>query len=71
MEGDANRLPSLIAEAEEAILERLRGLAIAAGNNLPEADAIEDALYALHALKTCLALHGGFARAAGPRAPLD
>jgi hypothetical protein len=64
MEGDENRVPSLIFAAEHAIKERARELFGAVGDNVQEEEALDDALYALHALKGCLAIHGRFAEAA-------
>jgi hypothetical protein len=64
LEGDKNRVPSLIVEAEHAIVARARELFQASGDNIQEEEALDDALYALHALKSCLATHGQFAEAA-------
>jgi len=64
LEGDKDRVPSLIVEAERAIVERARELFQASGDNIEEEEALDDALYALHALKSCLATHGRFAEAA-------
>jgi hypothetical protein len=64
LEGDKDRMPSLIIEAEKAIVNRARELFEADGDNIQEQEGLDDALYALHALKTCLAIHGGFAKAA-------
>lgn len=64
LEGDRDRVPNLIAEAERAIAERARELFRASGDHIEEEEAMDDALYALHALKSCLTAHGGFARAA-------
>jgi hypothetical protein len=64
LEGDKDRVASLIAEAERAIVERARELFQASGDNIEEEEALDDALYALHALKSCLATHGRFAEAA-------
>jgi hypothetical protein len=64
LEGDKDRVASLIAEAEHAIVERARELFQASGDNIEEGEALDDALYALHALKSCLATHGRFAEAA-------
>ena len=63
-EGDKDRVASLIVEAEQAIVERARELFQASGDNIEEDEALDDALYALHALKSCLATHGRFAEAA-------
>jgi len=62
-ESDKNRIPSLIAEAEDAIKMRARALFYSAGDHVEEEEAMNDALYALYALKNCLALHSGFADA--------
>ena len=64
LEGDKDRVPSLIVEAERAIVERSRELFQVSGENIEEGKALDDALYALHALKSCLATHGRFAEAA-------
>ena len=64
VEGDEGRVPPLIAKAERAIVERARQLFNAGGDNTQEGEALNDALYALHALKTCLEIHGKFADAA-------
>jgi hypothetical protein len=64
LEGDEARMLRLIAEAEAAIVQRARELFGAAGDHIQEEHAMDDALYALHALKSCLAIHGHFAQAA-------
>ncbi len=64
MEASDDKMPARIAVAEGAILERARQLFKAAGDNIQEEEALDDALYALRALKTCLEIHGGFAVAA-------
>lgn len=64
LEGNEQRIPHLIANAELAIVERARELFSAAGDHIQEEEALDDALYALHALKSCLAIHGRFAEAA-------
>lgn len=64
LEGDRQRIPGLITEAERAIVDRARELFHAEGDNIQEREGLDDALYALHALKTCLAVHGNFAEAA-------
>jgi hypothetical protein len=63
MEGDREKVPSLIVEAERAIVARARELFDAKGD-VEEQESLDDALYALHALKSCLATHGHFAEAA-------
>ena len=64
LEGDEGKVPSLITGAEHAIIERARELFTAAGDNIEEEEALDDALYALHALRSCLAIHGRYAEAA-------
>jgi hypothetical protein len=64
LEGDRDRVPNLIAEAERAIAERARELFRASGDHIEEEEAMDDALYALRALKSCLTAHGGLAEAA-------
>jgi hypothetical protein len=64
LEGDVDRIPSLIADAEHAIVVRARELFTATGDNIQEEEALDDALYALHALRSCIAIHGRFAEAA-------
>jgi hypothetical protein len=64
LEGNEARIPRLIAEAEHAIVDRARELFGSAGDHIQEEEALDDALYALHALKSCLAIHGRFAEAA-------
>jgi len=62
MEVDRDKTAARIAEAEHAILNRARELFKAPGDNIQEEEALDDALYALHALKTCL--HAGLSLAA-------
>ncbi len=64
MEPDNDRMTARIADAERVILERARELLKASRDNIQEEQALDDALYALRALKTCLEIHGGFAAAA-------
>ena len=64
LEGDRDKIPSRIAQAERAIVDRARELFKTEGDHIQEEEGLEDALYALHALKTCLATHGRFAEAA-------
>jgi len=64
LENETERIPSLIDDAEQAIRIRARELFGAGGDNIEEETALDDALYALHALKSCLAIHGRFAAAA-------
>jgi hypothetical protein len=63
-ESDTQQIHSRIEDAEGAIRGRARELFQTAGDNVDEAEALDDALYALHALRSCLAIHGRFAAAA-------
>jgi hypothetical protein len=64
MEADNDRMSVRITHAERVMFDRARELFQASGDNIPEEEALDDALYALRALKTCLEIHGGFATAA-------
>lgn len=64
LEGDVDKIPLLITRAEQAIVGRSAELFHATGDMIHEEEAMDDALYALHALKSCLAVHGRFADAA-------
>lgn len=64
LEGDQEKIPPLIENAERAIVDRARELFQAKGDYVQEQESLDDALYALHALKSCLAVHGRFAEAA-------
>ena len=48
-ETNENMVAKRVSEAEEAVVARARELFSARGNNLEEKEALEDALYALHA----------------------
>jgi hypothetical protein len=50
-EVDKTRLPDRIARAEEALALRARELFHVAGDNIEEGEALDDAMYALHALR--------------------
>jgi hypothetical protein len=63
MEADNDRMSVRITDAERVMLDRARELFQASGDNIQEEEALDDALYALRALKTCLEIHGGFATA--------
>ncbi|HEY6182793.1 MAG TPA: hypothetical protein VIW67_11130 [Terriglobales bacterium] len=56
-EPDHNRLPNLIGAAQHEIELRARELFQLSGDHIEEEQALRDALYALHALQTCLDLH--------------
>lgn len=51
---DANKLPERIAQAEKAIMTRARELVPDAGNNIEEEQALDDAMFSLHALRSTL-----------------
>ena len=55
-ETDKRKLPSCIAEAENALILRGRELFATTDDSDEEAQAIDDALYALRALRNCLKL---------------
>jgi hypothetical protein len=61
MEANNQKVSARIQQAECAILDRARALLNSPGDSLREGQALDDALYALRALKSCLELHGGFA----------
>ncbi len=50
-EVDKTKLPERIAQAEKALTLRARELFHAAGDNIEEGEALDDAMYALHALR--------------------
>jgi hypothetical protein len=62
MEADKGKTAARITDAEQAILLRARELFKAPGDHIQEEEALDDALYALHALKNCL--HAGLELAA-------
>jgi hypothetical protein len=55
-ETDKREIPTRIAEAEQAIRQRARQLFATTTDNVEEDQALDDALYALHALRSCLGL---------------
>ncbi len=54
-ETDRNQIPQRIAEAERAILFRIRELFNAETDHIEEDVVLDDALYALRALRNCVA----------------
>ncbi|MFY9676345.1 MAG: hypothetical protein WCB53_15945 [Terriglobales bacterium] len=50
-EVDGSKLPERIAQAEAALVLRARELFYAAGDNIEEEEALDDAMYALRALR--------------------
>ncbi len=53
-ETDRRKLPSRISEAERAVLNRIRELFTENGDHIEEDLILDDALYALRALRTCM-----------------
>jgi hypothetical protein len=53
-EPDKRRIPARIADAEKAIVTRARELFSAGADTIEEDQALDDALYALRALQSCL-----------------
>jgi len=51
---DANKVSGRIAEAETALVTRARELFHTTGDNIEEEQAVDDAMYALHALRSAL-----------------
>jgi hypothetical protein len=54
-ETDRKQIPARIADAEQAIVARARELFAAGNDTIEEDQALDDALYALRALQSCLA----------------
>ncbi len=50
-EADKTRIPDRIAQAKEALVARARELFHLAGDNIEEEQALDDTMYALHALQ--------------------
>jgi hypothetical protein len=53
-ETDESRIPARIGDAEKAIVARARELFAAGADTIEEDQALDDALYALRALQSCL-----------------
>ena len=53
-ESDANKISGRIDEAETALVTRAHELFYLAGDNIEEEQAVDDATYALHALRSAL-----------------
>jgi len=60
-ETDRERIPARIAVAEHAIVARARELFFSGTDTIEEDQALDDALYALHALQNCLGLEAAAA----------
>ena len=53
-ETDRQMIPRRIAEAEKAILNRVRELFVVSTDHIEEDQVLDDALYALRALRNCV-----------------
>jgi hypothetical protein len=53
-ETDHNKVPQRIEQAEKAILRRMKALSVTAGDHIEEDVVLDDALYALRALRSCV-----------------
>lgn len=53
-ETNPNRIPQRIVEAEKAILARVNELFASEGDHIEEDHILDDALYALKALRNCV-----------------
>ena len=53
-ETDRNKVPRLIEEAEKAILSRIKELFLSSADHIEEDVVLDDALYALRALRNCI-----------------
>jgi hypothetical protein len=51
---DVNKVPHRIVEAEKALVARARELFDTTGDNIEEEQALDDAMYALQALRSAL-----------------
>lgn len=53
-ETDRNKVPRRIEEAEKAILARIKELFVTTADHIEEDVVLDDALYALRALRNCV-----------------
>jgi len=53
-ETERDKIPERIDAAEKAILERVKELFVATGDHIEEDQVLDDALYALRALRNCI-----------------
>ena len=53
-ETDRNKVPQRISDAEKAILARIRELFVITSDHIEEDQVLDDALYALRALRNCV-----------------
>ena len=56
LENDPGKRPLLIDQAEKAIVTRARELFHSTGENAEEQEALDDAMYALHAFRSAIGL---------------
>ena len=54
-ETDHSKIPARIAQAEQAISARITELFVTKGDHIEEDQILDDALYALRALRNCVA----------------
>lgn len=54
-ETDRTKVPERVAEAEKAILARIKELLTVTSDHIEEDQVLDDALYALRALRSCVA----------------
>lgn len=52
-ETDRSQIPARIAQAEQAIFARVKELFVVSGDHIEEDQVLDDALYALRALRNC------------------
>jgi hypothetical protein len=64
MEANDDKMSARIDVAESAIVLRAKELSKTSGDHVQEEGALDDALCALHALKSCLEIHGRLAATA-------
>lgn len=60
-ETDREMIPQRIAQAEQAILDRVKELFVVNTDHIEEDQVLEDALYALRALRNCVVPHANAA----------
>ena len=60
-ETDRTKVPERIAEAEKAILARINELFAVTSDHIEEDQVLDDALYGLRALRSCVATPGNAA----------
>jgi hypothetical protein len=54
LETDPNKMPERIADAEKAILSRIKELFVTTADHIEEDVVLDDALYGLRALRNCV-----------------